>query len=507
MISLSPRTLRHHLSAIPCWTALLAALLVPYGSIAQEPSAGQAAGVEIRETGRSGENWMAGTRFGMFIHFGLYSLPGGVWKGEQSGRNSYSEWIRAQWGWPQRSGIPRTEYDTLLKQFNPTGFDAAEWIRLADEAGMKYFVITAKHHDGFALWDSKVSDYDIAATSYGATKRDLLGELVSECRKRDIKVGFYYSHWQDWEHSGGALPPWPELKLDPPQTQPTDAGFQQYWQQKCLPQITELIDNYQPDMFWFDTWGKGSAKQITGTRRNELIDLIRTKAPSCMINGRISSQDPAGADFISMGDNQFPSRENAPKVPWETPGTMNHSWGYNRLDFGWQTFDMLLERLLRNSSHGGAITLNVGPMANGRFQDAAVRRLRQFAAWMAIHRHTLHGTSRDPFPENTLPKEMLATTGKDRVFLHRIGPMPASTLKLPAAAIPGLGTGAARAQVLETREFLTTQRDGETITIDLPAHLVGLEHPVIQIGAESAIPHRYEDGAEVTPVKSGDFRR
>jgi alpha-L-fucosidase len=477
------------------------------GAIAQEPSAGQAAGVDKKETGRSGENWMADTRFGMFIHFGLYSLPGGVWKGEQSGRNFYSEWIRSQWGWPERSGIPRADYDTLLKQFNPTGFDAAEWIRLADEAGMEYFVITAKHHDGFALWDSKVSEYDIAATPFGATKRDLLGELVSECRKRGIKVGFYYSHWQDWEHSGGALPPWPEIKADPPLIQPTDAAFQQYWQQKCLPQITELMDNYQPDMFWFDTWGASSAKQITSARRDELIQLIRTKAPSCMINGRISSHDPAGADFISMGDNQFPDRKNAPKVPWETPATMNHSWGFNRLDFAWQPFDLLLERLIRNASHGGAITLNVGPMANGRFQDAAVRRLRQFAAWMAIHRHTLHGTSRDPFPENTLPEEILATSGKDRVFLHRIGPMPATTLKLPAIAIRGLGTGAARAQVLETREFLKTRRDGESISIDLPAHLAGLDHPVIQVGAESAIPHRYEDGADVTPVKPGDFSR
>jgi alpha-L-fucosidase len=186
---------------------------------------------------------------------------------------------------------------------------------------------------------------------------------------------------------------------------------------------------------------------------------------------------------------------------------MNHSWGYNRLDFAWQPFDELLVKLIRNASHGGAITLNVGPMGNGRFQDAAVRRLRQFAAWMAIHQHTLHGTDRDPFPENTLPNEILATRGKDRVFLHLIGPVPVNTLKLPASSIVGLGTGAARAQVLETREFLATIREGDTITVDLPTHLAGLDHPVIQIGAESAIHHRYEDGADVTPVKPGDFRR
>ena len=471
-------------------TLLLLSPLCGIGAPAETPPAARA-------------NWMAQTRFGMFVHFGLYSIPGGVWEGQQAGRNAYAEWIRMQWGWPEQKGIPREKYDTLLARFNPEKFDAEEWIRLADEAGMKYFVITSKHHDDFALWDSKVSTYDIASTPFGKDGRDLLGELAAACRKRGIKLGFYYSHWQDWEHPGGALPPWPEIKPDPPLDQPTDAAFQQYWDGKCLPQITELIERYQPDMFWFDTWGKSSAVQITNARRDQLIALIRERAPQCMINGRISYHDPAGADFVSMGDNAFPDRANAPKLPWETPATMNHSWGYNRLDFSWRSFDELLTRVIRNASHGGSVTLNVGPMGDGRIQDAAVRRLRQFAAWMTLHRHTLHGTTRGVFEPGELPAGVHSTTGADRIYLHLAGPV--EELSLPAARLPADTT--LTAQVIETREFLPLTRAGETWVLQLPKHIAELDHPVLQIGAASAISQQYEDGQPVEPVQPGDFRR
>lgn len=385
------------------------------------------------------ENWMSHTRFGMFVHFGLYSIPAGVWKGEESGRNHYAEWIRMQWGWPEsEEGIARTDYDTLLARFHPTAFDADEWIRLADEAGMKYFVITAKHHDGFALWDSEVSDYDLAATPFGADGRDPLGELVAACRRRGLKVGFYYSHWQDWEHPGGARPPWPEIPPDPSLEQPTDEAFAAYWKDKCLPQVGELIDRYAPDMLWFDSWGEGARDQVTPARRDQLIALVRGQAPQCMINGRIAAYDPAGADFISMGDNQYPDADNAPDVPWETPGTMNHSWGYHRLDFQWKSFDRLLDSLITNAHHGGAITLNVGPMGNGAFQQAATRRLKQFAAWMDIHESALHDTARSPFPEGTLPRGMRATLGTDpakpcfHLFLLEIPKTGEITLPQPA---------------------------------------------------------------------------
>jgi alpha-L-fucosidase len=462
-------------------------------------------------TAPSDTNWMAHTRFGMFVHFGLYSIPAGVWQGEEMGRNHYAEWIRTQWRWPQPGGgIPKADYDTLLARFNPTRFDADEWIRLAAAAGMRYFVITTKHHDGFALWNSAVSDYDIAATPFSAKGRDPLGELAAACRKYDVKLGFYYSHWQDWEHSGGARPPWPEAKGDPALTQPTDEEFNRYWEGKCLPQVAELIERYQPAMFWFDTWGKGARHQVTAARRDQLIKLIRDKAPTCMINGRISSHDPAGADFISMGDNQFPTTANAPKVPWETPATMNHAWGYHRLDYQWRSFDNLLDSLLTNAHHGGAITLNVGPLPDGSFQKAATRRLKEFAAWMAINESALQPTTRSPFAPDALPDNLRATLGTDPSSPHFnlfvIKPLPAGKLILPQPLNLAVPSSEFRAQVLETHELLevTLNQEGHLV-ITIPAALAGLDHPVIRVGPATSIPSLYEDGTPVEIVKPAVF--
>lgn len=199
--------------------------------------------------------WFEEARFGMFIHFGLYSIPAGQWKGVKSGRNWYAEWIRAQQGFDQFEqngvyGLSREEYDTLLKQFNPAGFNADEWVRLAKEAGMKYFLITAKHHDGFALWPSKASSYNVVdATPF---RRDILGELAAACKKHGIKLGFYYSHLQDWGHLGGAVPDWGGQAKDgkkPNFTPPTQEQFGQYWNTIVILQVGELIDRYQPAFF------------------------------------------------------------------------------------------------------------------------------------------------------------------------------------------------------------------------------------------------------------------
>jgi alpha-L-fucosidase len=465
--------------------------------------------VETNSQSPKDNNWMAHTRFGMFIHFGLYSIPAGVWKGEEMGRNHYAEWIRTQWRWPQvNGGIPRKQYDTLLAQFNPTHFDAEQWIGLAAKAGMRYFVITSKHHDGFALWNSAVSDYDIASTPFGAKGRDPLGELAQACRKHGVKLGFYYSHWQDWEHPGGALPPWPEMKNDPPLKQPSDEQFGQYWEGKCLPQVAELIERYQPEMFWFDSWGKGAKNQVTAPRRDQLIKLIREKAPHCMINGRIAAHDPSGADFISMGDNQYPDASNAPKVPWETPGTMNHAWGYHRLDFQWRSFDNLLDALITNAHHGGAITLNVGPMSDGSFQQAAKRRLKEFAAWMEINESALQPSARSPFAKEALPEQVRATLGTDPTKPHfnlfLLKPLPAGDLIIPQPLKLKKATTAFRAQVLETHELLGVKLNAKgDLVITLSKELAGIDHPVIRVGPATSIPALYEDGTPIIPLKTG----
>lgn len=336
--------------------------------------------------------WFVDARFGMFIHFGLYSIPAGVWEGEVSGRNMYAEWIQKQGNWPH--GIPDKEYQALAEQFNPVNFDAEQWVLEAKNAGMKYMLITAKHHDGFALWPSKVSDFNVMDAS--PFKRDILGELADACKKHGLKLGFYYSHWQDWHHPGGARPPVNEFKSIPPPVEVSDRQFERYWQGKCLPQVKELIENYQPAFLWFDTWGRPGI--ITDRRLDELISLVRNMDPDCLINSRILQRHPDivdKVDFISMGDNSFP--DETIDHPWETSGTMNHSWGYHQLDHDWEPAGSLLKKLMGNVSRNGNFQLNIGPMADGTFPPASVRRLREIGAWLHINGEAVYSSNPNPF--------------------------------------------------------------------------------------------------------------
>ena len=215
------------------------------------------------------------SRFGMFVHFGLYSIPAGVWKGREQGRNHYAEWIRYQALWPDGGAIPDGEYRALASEFNPAAFDADAWAEEIRNAGMKYVVITAKHHDGFALWDSKVSGFNIVKAA--PFRRDLIRELKEACDRRGIVLGAYYSHWLDWEFPGGGLPLWPEIPEDPPLEQPSDAEFEHYFTAKCLPQVTELLDGYGIRLFWFDNWCKCSL--LTEARLEKLIARRHRQQP------------------------------------------------------------------------------------------------------------------------------------------------------------------------------------------------------------------------------------
>jgi alpha-L-fucosidase len=405
--------------------------------------------------------WFEDARFGMFIHFGLYSIPAGVWNGKRMTRNDYAEWIRFQHDWPNPGGIPKAEYDTLLKEFNPHGFDPDAWIAEAQNAGMKYFLITAKHHDGFALWDSKVSDYNVVrATPF---KRDILAELTAACRRRGLKVGFYYSHWLDWEHPGGALPPWPEMKEDPPLPHPSQDAYDGYWTGKCLPQVKELLINFKPDFMWFDSWGKPE-RYLTRERLGSLIRLVRETQPTCLINSRVGTQE--GIDYLSMNDNRFPDKGF--DQAWETSGTLNHSWGYHRLDFDWKPTRQLLRNLVNNASRGGNYQLNVGPTGEGIFQPAATRRLREIGAWMGVHGTAIHGTRPAPFPEPAWGRLTVKTLPDGGVRLHAFVFDPKPGMKL---TITGPNAVPASARLIETAEPLHTSAADNGFEFTLPRHI------------------------------------
>lgn len=322
--------------------------------------------------------WFKDAKFGMFIHWGLYSILAGSYNGHtlpdesfKEGKSWYAEWVQ------KRLEVPDAEYQALAKTFDPINFDADAWIKEAKNAGMRYFVITSKHHDGFALWDSKYSDFNIMNTPY---KKDILEQLVKACKKYGMKYGFYYSHWQDWEHPGGALPEW--------EVQRSDAQFETYWCQKCLPQVKELIEKFDPDMFWFDTWGTEEV-HITTARRDELIKLVRDNSSKCLINGRISYANPSDdVDFMEMMDNGYPDKIQ--EKPWQTPATMTHSWGWHANDFNWKPSTQMLGYLVNNTSKGGNYLLNIGPKSDGTFPVPAVRRLREMGAWLYANGESIY---------------------------------------------------------------------------------------------------------------------
>ncbi len=419
------------------------------------------------QTTQQSENraaWFEEARFGMFIHFGLYSIPGGVYKGEVTKRGWYAEWIRWQYKWPEVGGIPKEEYHQFLDQFNPTEFDADEWILEAKRAGMKYFLITAKHHDGFALWPSKVSKYNVVdATPFG---RDILGELKAACDKHGLRLGFYYSHWQDWEHPGGAMPPWDGTRKDPKMEQPPIEDFNRYWKEIALPQVRELIEGYDPDFFWFDTWVTVNKEQITEEKLDELIGLVRELSPKCLINSRIGStwvhsKGDDVVDFISMGDNQFPKKKI--DKPWESSGTMNRSWGYNKVDYQWKSPARLLQNLVDAASAGGNYQLNIGPMGNGKFPAAAVRRLREMGGWVAANEEAIFGTEPVALPKPKWGRFTGRSTDKGyRLYIH-IYEWPEDEL----LRVNGISKAPTGATLLEVNQPLEVTADGKGLTVHL----------------------------------------
>ncbi|MFV0553816.1 MAG: alpha-L-fucosidase [Mangrovibacterium sp.] len=390
---------------------------------------------EVADENRA--EWFKEARFGMFVHWGLYSILGGSYGGHTlpdkslpNGNHWYSEWAQ------MRLEIPKDEYQKLVKEFNPVNFDADQWVREVSLAGMKYIVLTSKHHDGFALWDSEVSDYDLGASP---CKRDLLGELAEACEKYDVRLGFYYSHWQDWEHEGGAQPVWPG------KVAPSDEMFEKYWQEKCLPQVKELLVRYQPDMLWFDTWNSTCKDQITLERRDELIDLIREVKPNCLINGRICAYDPGDrVDYLSAGDNRHPEKNLG--RPWQTPATMNHTWAWHAGDFNWKDSGRMIKLLATNVSLGGNYLLNIGPYADGRIPAPSLRRMREIGGWLVANGESIYGAS--PLDEITPPvwgRLTARTENNQKIVYAHVMDWGEGTLEIPQE----LGK-AKSASVLET---------------------------------------------------------
>jgi alpha-L-fucosidase len=317
--------------------------------------------------------WWRDARFGMFIHWGLYAVPAGTWQGKQV--PSIGEWIM------HNAKIPVAQYQQLAPQFNPTDFDAHQWVALAKAAGMKYIIITAKHHDGFAMFNSKANSFNIvAATPF---KRDPLRELAIECKKQGMKLGFYYSQDQDWTAPGGAA--W-----DGHWDKAQDGDFAAYLHTKAIPQLKELLTNYQPFpvVIWFDTPTKDMTPELAG----EIVTLVN-KYPNLIWNNRLGG----GYD----GDTETPEQEIPPRGfpgrDWETCMTMNDTWGYKSYDSNFKSAEVLLHNLIDIASKRGNYLLNVGPDAKGDIPQPEVDRLKAIGKWLDINHEAIYGTGPTAF--------------------------------------------------------------------------------------------------------------
>jgi alpha-L-fucosidase len=314
--------------------------------------------------------WFRAAKFGLFIHWGLYAVPAGTWKGMPS--LGLGEWIMF------RSRIPVREYQQLATQFNPLHYNPDEWVKLAKDAGMKYIVITAKHHDGFALFRSKASSFNVvAATPY---KRDLLKQLADACARQGMRLGFYYSQSQDWHEPGGAGNTWdfgPDEKKD----------YDHYLRTKAEPQVKELLTEYGPvALIWFDT-----PRMMSGDRATRFTRIVRELQPDTLIDGRLGAE----GDYITTSDNFVPPSVNG--AAWETPATINHTWGFRSDDTDWKGPGTLLFNLVDIVSKGGNYLLNVGPRADGTIPEASQDILRTVGNWLRINGEAIYGAGPTPF--------------------------------------------------------------------------------------------------------------
>ena len=332
--------------------------------------------------------WWRDAKFGMFIHWGIYSVPAGKW----DKNTNYGEWIM------HSAKIPRTTYSALAKEFNPTQFNAEEWVKLAKAAGQKYIVITSKHHDGFAMFGSKATSYNIVDAN--PFKRDILKELAAACKKYDMKLGFYYSQAQDWYHPGGAVSgnkEWDSTHI---------GNMEKYIDEVALPQVKEILSNYgDVAILWWDT-----PTNMTRSMTQKLA-AVANQYPNLITNNRLGAG--MGGDLETP--EQFIPATGFPGRNWEVCMTMNGHWGYNAWDDRWKSTKELTQKLVDIVSKGGNFLLNVGPNAYGVIPEVCQQTLREIGEWLQLNGESVYGTSASPFPFLSWGR---ATRKGQTIYLH-----------------------------------------------------------------------------------------
>ena len=344
--------------------------------------------------------WWRDATFGMFIHWGAYAVPAGSYNGKEYGR--IGEWIM------HSANIPIPEYEKFVKQFNPTQFNAREWVAVAKKAGIKYIVITSKHHDGFCIWDSKVTNYDIMDAS--PFKRDILKELSDACKEAGIKMCFYHSI-MDWHQ------PDAESKKDYTHQQAANPNFAKYREEYLKPQLKELIEKYDPAVLWFDgEW----IPEWTEDQGKDLYNYLRNLKPDLIINNRVgkgrSGMQGMNKYKDAAGDFGTPEQEileGTSDTDWESCMTMNDTWGFKKNDNNWKSSETLIHNLIDVAAKGGNYLLNVGPTAEGLIPAPSVDRLKDMGYWLDINGEAIYATkSLKKYKEGNNVKYTVSNDGK-----------------------------------------------------------------------------------------------
>ncbi|MCH6257714.1 alpha-L-fucosidase [Puniceicoccaceae bacterium K14] len=354
--------------------------------------------------------WWRDAGFGMFIHWGLYAIPAGEYKGERVG--GIGEWIM------EKLDIPVTEYEKFAAQFDPVKFDADEWVSIAKNAGMKYIVITSKHHDGFCLWDSEVTDYDIIDAA--PFKRDILGELADACREQGIKMCFYYSI-VDWHHPQAQAPLFPNYNAGQRDKSVFNPEFPEYFENYLKPQIKELLTKYgDVGVVWFDgDW----IPDYTTEMGKELYQFIREIQPNTIVNNRVdkgrSGMKGLNREGNFAGDFGTPEQEIPDEgingLDWESCITMNKTWGFKHFDHNWKSEEELIQSLVEIVSKGGNLLLNVGPTAEGLIPEESLTRLAGMGKWLEANGEAIYGAQASPFEK---PEWGRYTQKENTIYAH-----------------------------------------------------------------------------------------
>lgn len=407
--------------------------------------------------------WWRDETFGMFIHWGLYAIPAGTYNGKAI--NGIGEWIM------DHAQIPVEEYEKYAAQFNPTEFNADEWVQIAADAGMKYIIITSKHHDGFCLWDSKVTEYDIMDAS--PYKKDILAALKEACDKHDVKLGFYHSI-MDWHHPHAQAPAYPDYNHR--DTSKMNPKFEDYVQNYLKPQVQELIENYDPYVMWFDgEW----IPEWTHEHGVEMYNFIRNLKPDIIINNRVDKgrqgmQGMSATDKDYAGDFGTPEQEileGTSEFDWESCMTMNDTWGFKTSDNNWKSAELLVHQLVDVAAKGGNYLLNVGPTAQGKIPAPSVERLAEVGDWMDVNREAIYATNRlNKFKEG---EHLFYTKSKDESSIYAIATAwPGNELRFEQVT-PEEGS---EITLLGYEKPLEWSKDGAATVVKLPTDLQKAEN-------------------------------